>query len=1031
MPNWTKEQLEAIKKDNQNIIVSAGAGSGKTAVLTNRVLRKIIDGIDIDKLLILTFTNAAAKEMKDRIRKELQKDLSLKKQLDLIEGSFITTFDSFALSLVKKYHYLLNISKDVSIADSNIIKLEKNKIIDKIFNNMYENKNSKFLKLIDDLCIKDDESIRKYILDIDQKLDLKINKQEFLDTYEKEYFNLEFINKQINKYLDLINEQKELLKNNLEELKYLVDGEYYYNHYDLLKKLLDSTEYNDIKNSLDFKLPNKPKNCDEEVTIIKEEISNIIKKIKELCHYDSVDEIKKEILLTYDYVTIIIEIIKTLDNKIQEYKFKNELFEFNDIVKMSINVIQNNKSVKEEIKNNFKEIMIDEYQDTNDIQEYFISLISDNNVYMVGDIKQSIYRFRNANPNIFKNKYEKYSQNSGGYKIDLNKNFRSRDEVLNNINLIFNYLMDNDLGGANYKESHQMLFGNTSYEDNKPNQNYNNDIYTYEYAKDSIYTKEEIESFIVAEDIINKVKNKYQIFDKEEKIYRDCKYSDFSILIDRSTSFTLIKKIFNYKHIPLSIYSDENINSSYCLRIIHNIIKLLIKEKNKEYDTEYKYLFMSLARSFICSYDDMKIFKYLKNNNISDSESIQKIKKIIIDLDEKNISQILYSIYNEFSIYEKLVEIGNIDDNLVIMEYLYDVANEHSKLGKTIYDFSEYIEDIIDNGYENKLSVSKDESNSVKVMTIHKSKGLEFPVCYYIGLYKEFNFSDIKDRFIYSNNYGIIAPYYKNGIGKTIYIDLLKNDYIMDEISEKIRLFYVAITRAKEKMIFILPENLKKSNKKYNINMRKQFRSFADIIYALNDYLNSYKSNIDLENLKLTKKYNTILKKEIELDSDVSKLQIETFNINDDINEEQKFSKTINSIINSGLQKNLDLGLQFHETLEYIDFKNPNYDIIDNILIKNKIKNFISKLDLNYKNIYKETEFMYTDNNINYHGIIDLVIEYDTYVNLIDYKLKYTESEDYKKQLIGYKKYLEKITSKPVYVNLYSILNEEFLKINL
>ena len=180
MPTWTPEQQLAITKSNTNIIVSAGAGSGKTAVLTERVIRKLQNGEDIDRLLILTFTNAAAKEMKERIRKAIKKN-NLLEQLDKIDSSYITTFDSFSLSIVKKYHYLLNISKDVEIADSLILKWEKQSILDKIFDDYYINKNENFLNLIKDFTTRDDDKLKSNILNIYDKLDLMYDKDIYLN----------------------------------------------------------------------------------------------------------------------------------------------------------------------------------------------------------------------------------------------------------------------------------------------------------------------------------------------------------------------------------------------------------------------------------------------------------------------------------------------------------------------------------------------------------------------------------------------------------------------------------------------------------------------------------------------------------------------------------------------------------------------------------------------------------------------------------------------------------------------------------
>ena len=184
------------------------------------------------------------------------------------------------------------------------------------------------------------------------------------------------------------------------------------------------------------------------------------------------------------------------------------MFNFIDIARLAIKVVMDNPDVKEELTDTFQEILVDEYQDTSDLQELFISLISKNNVYMVGDIKQSIYRFRNANPYIFKNKYDNYAEGNNGMKIDLVKNFRSRREVLANINEVFNLVMDNLIGGAEYHESHQMVYGNTTYiEEGMTNYDYNFQVLEYELPEDKKYSKEEIEIFTIAKDIKDKIKS--------------------------------------------------------------------------------------------------------------------------------------------------------------------------------------------------------------------------------------------------------------------------------------------------------------------------------------------------------------------------------------------------------------------------------------------------------------------------------------------------------------------------------------------
>ena len=610
MPSWTKEQSLAINEEGNNIIVSAGAGSGKTAVLSERVIRKLKGGVHINELLLLTFTKAAAAEMKQRIRKKIAKEESLLPELDMIDASYITTFDSFALSVVKKYHYLLNISPNVNIIDEAVITIKKEEIMDKIFENKYLNNDKLFLHLIDDFCVKDDKNIQKEILAISNKLDMLPNKREYLTNYIEENFKDTKIEEDINKYLELIKKERDKIEGICNELSSYFDSDYMNKLYESLNNLLNADSYDEIKASINVSMPRIPKGTSDEGKKVKEKLSDIIKNLGKMCVYENVEYIKKTILLTKDYVRAIIDIILEFDNEINKFKFDNDAYEFNDIALLSIKLVREFPEVREEIKNSFNEIMIDEYQDTNDLQEEFISYISNKNVYMVGDIKQSIYRFRNANPNIFKTKYDNYSLNNGGIKIDLNKNFRSRKEVLENVNLMFNLIMSDLIGGADYISTHQMVFGNNTYiNEGNTNQNYNIDILEYDYDKDSGFTMEEIECFIIADDIKKKVESHYQVFDKDELILRDIKYSDFAILIDRSSTFDLFKKIFEYKQIPLNILKEEKMNNDKDVYVLNNLLKFIIKIANREYDTTFKYLFVSLMRSFIINETDNNIFK--------------------------------------------------------------------------------------------------------------------------------------------------------------------------------------------------------------------------------------------------------------------------------------------------------------------------------------------------------------------------------------------------------------------------------------
>lgn len=1011
MPNWTKEQNDAIYKSGTNIIVSAGAGSGKTAVLSERVLQKVLSGIDVDKLLVLTFTNAAAREMKERIRKKLKQN-NLLEQLTKLDGAYITTFDAYALSLVKKYNYLLNISKNISVCEQSIMNIKKQEILEQVFLDMYDNSN--FLTLIDDFCSKDDIEIKEYVLNINNKLDMIYNKEEYLNNYINNYYSDSFINDRINEYIDLLFNKISLINKELNSLEDYVDEDYYVKITELLNNLLFGKTYEDIKKAI-VKLPNLPKGSDEEAKTIKTRISDYLKEVTNMCSYDDINEIKESILETKKYVKVIIEIIKRFDKEISKYKYDNDLYEFIDINKMAISLLEKYELVRNELK--YNEILIDEYQDTNDLQDLFISFIENNNVYMVGDIKQSIYRFRNANPNLFKNKYDDYSNNNGGIKIDLNKNFRSREEVLNNINTIFELVMDNIIGGADYKESHKMIYGNLTYSnEGKLNTDCNLEILNYEVNNE--YKKEEIEIFTIAQDIKNKVQNKYQVFDKDSLNVRDIRYDDIVILMDRATNFELYKKIFEYLSIPITLYKDESINDNVDISIIKNIIGFMITDN----EVTKKYSFMSILRSYLFSIDDNTIFNYITNEDFS------YLDNYVINTDNITPKDLVEYIIDKFEIYNNIIKVGNIDSHIAIFDYLVNLADNLTNMGYDVNDFYNYLENVVNGKVDIKYSINHTDSNSVKIMTIHKSKGLEYHICYFSGLYAKFNISDLKEKFVYDNKLGIITPIIDNGIRNTIYKDLLKHNYLMDEISEKVRLFYVGLTRAQEKMIIVMPEN--NDEVELDTNVKMSYKSFADIINSVKSSLSLYIKKINLDDIGLTHDYNLIKNSNYKDKINIikNKLDVIDINIPAELIDKKHFSKENHKLYEKSDYDNIEFGKYIHSIFETIDFKNPDYSNIDEF-IKEKVSSFITNNIFNgVLNIYKEYEFIYEENNTEMHGFIDLLLEYDNEYKIIDYKLKNIDDDAYIKQLLGYKKYIEYITNKEVKIYLYSILDNKLIK---
>ena len=1034
----TPQQAKAINDTGHNIIVSAGAGSGKTAVLTQRVIRIIKEGTHINELLVLTFTNAAAAEMKTRIRDSISVIPELKDELALVDQSYITTFDSFALSVVKKYHYLLNISNNIAISESSIIDLEKEKIMDKVFEKYYELKPDNFIKLIKDFCVKNDDLLKSYILKVATKIDGKPDREEYINTFIDKYTGKDYIEETFNEYQNIYKDLKIAYDNSYEDLLSVLNESYYAQVEAYGNGIYSVKDMDDVIIAINNLLPKFPSmRLDEEATAIKEKYRESLKNLKEILSYGNKAELLSSIESTKPYLEIIIDIIKDYIKELHDYKAKNEIYDFQDIALLSIKILEENEFVRNELRESFKEIMIDEYQDTNDIQETFISMISNHNVYMVGDIKQSIYRFRNANPYIFMKKYNDYSNDIDGAKIDLVENFRSRNEVREGINDIFNLIMDNSIGGAEYHVSHQMITGNKTYEEEgKTNQDYHLEILEYQEPKeDKTFSDVEIEAFTIARDIKSKIKEGYQVFSKG---LRKATYNDFVVLIDRGTDFNTYKKIFEYLGIPTTLHKDETLNDADNIYIIKNIIDFIVNIKQENYDTNFQYDFMSIARSYLYNYDDQTIFNYFLNNNFQESDVYTDFKDISNQINHMSIIDLLTYIINKTNMYEKLITIKDINDSITRIDKLLEVASNLSKLGYNIYTFRDYLNELVESETEMKYPVEETGVDSVKIMTIHKSKGLEFPICYYPGLYKKFNFKDLNDRISYDNRYGIVIPFFEEGIKDTYIKYLNKYHYHEEEVGEDIRKFYVALTRAKEKMIIITPKKdpincLIESNGAIDIELRRRCISFTNLLNYIKPYINKYYKEINIDDLNMTKEYLFNKSKEKLLNSTSKPITVKEISIpSEEEQTTEHFSKTVHNLIDKNTYDNMQYGLKVHETFELIDFKNPNLDLIDDEFIKDKVNKFLHNdilKNIDKANIYKEYEFIYTKDLTEYHGIIDLMIEYDNHIDIIDYKLNNITDENYLNQLNGYKEYIEELTKKEVNIYLYSIIGESLQKL--
>lgn len=1030
--SWTKEQQQAIDQEGSNIIVSAGAGSGKTAVLTARVQRKLLQGIHINELLILTFTNAAAQEMKERIRDTIRKTEGLEEQANLLEGSFITTFDSFSLSVVKKYHTRLNITNKIQVADEVFLKMQTKKILEEILEEQYLSPKKNFSSLIENFCLKDDEELKKYLLTSYQKMELKYDKADYLKNYF-EWMSEEKLDSFIKEYLFLLKEKQRELQDAMDSLANYFEEDFIQKMKDNFHSLLEAKHYEDFLLGCGYKSLTVPRNSEEDGKNLKKTIFDLATEIKKLCIYESVEEMKEEVLSTYENTKVILEILQELDKRLTEYKFQNEMFGFQDISHLAIQLVLENEDIRQELTNQFQEILVDEYQDTSDTQELFLSLISKNNLYMVGDIKQSIYRFRNANPYIFKKKYDSYQDPKIGVRIDLLKNFRSRREVLENINLLFDLWMDDMFGGANYQKEHRMNFGNESYiHEGLTNQNYQMDIITYSKEDLVGVQPSEEEAFIIGYDIQKKVQEHFQVFDKSKGILRDIQYKDFVILLDKSKDFILYKKIFEYLHIPLTVLKEESLKAEDDILVIKNLLELLICIKEKRFDLDFRYAFTSVSRSFLYPTKDDIIYEYFVKDQFLSSSLYEKCLELSYRMDEMSLSAYFLFVMESFQYEEKLLTIGNIHYFRTRLEYLYRLCCDYEKMGKTIYDFVSYLKEVFEEDYDLKFNISSKESDSCQIMTIHKSKGLEFPICYFAGLSSKFNMQELKEKILFDPYYGFILPKVEESYKDTILKTLLKNHAKIEDISERIRLFYVALTRTKEKMIFVMPEQeeLKETRGAVSVYEKENYSSFLSFMKSIYSLLLPFIQKTDV---KATKKY--LFKDSLVefVHENKEKLEVEELSIPYQIIEKKHYSKENLSLITKEEKKLLTFGTEVHRVLEQIDFSNHHLDAYEmDSFVKEKIKAFLESDFMKDKlnmSIMKEYEFVDVQKDSVLHGIIDLLLEDQDKIILVDYKLKNIDDISYEKQLNGYRDFIQRKTGKKVLCYLYSILDENYREI--
>ena len=936
--NWTKEQNDAIYKKDSNILVAAAAGSGKTAVLVERIIRKIIDdGIDIDKLLVVTFTNAAASEMREKILNEIYKKIdenpnnnAMHRQINLLNKSSICTIDSFCLDVIRNHFFEIDVSANARVADTVEINLLKQEVLEELFEEKYMNDEMDFIKLIEKYTkYNKDEELQELILEIYNYIQttpfpndwLKEKVQMLNDEAKKENLSESIWGKilieHINDNLEsCISKEKSILKelerepelskfsgtieDDIQKIEVIKNN---LNNWDKAVELTQEIQFQ--KWPINKKVENNLKSESKE---IRDKVKSQFNKTIEIMNCDS-KQAFDDIKYMHSILVALQELILEFSKRFASKKIEKNIIDFNDIehlaLKILVNKDENGNIEKTDVakmySEKFVEIAIDEYQDSNDIQELILKSVSrDNNIFMVGDVKQSIYKFRQACPELFLEKYETYKtapQESEDRKIQLFKNFRSRKNILDFTNIVFKNIMSKKLGeidynqdeylnlGADYEEVEQDLKTELNIIDLKEEEN----IWKSEEEEEED-DSEKIENIVLeARFVANRIKqlidNKYQVYDKK-KGYRNIEYKDIVVLL-RSANVAAPIYEKELSENGISVYTD--ISKGYLDSIeIDTVMSVLKVINNPMQDiplvtvmrsaignfTDNELLEISLEKSKISFYNRMINYKE-NTDNLKLKEKIENFLDLIEQWRKKekyiSLDELIWKIYIDTGYLEYVSLLPNGKLKVENLKLLFEKAKQYENASyKGLYNFINFIDKIKQSkGDTNSAKIIGENENVVRIMTIHKSKGLEFPVVILAESGKNFNFMSLTNKILLHRELGIGPQYIdesKNIEFKTFAKLAISLQIKNEMLAEEMRILYVALTRAKEKLIITgIQKDYEKSNNeknneltifanedKINSLLISKYRSYLDWLQLV--YIEERKTINSLMELKVIKK---------------------------------------------------------------------------------------------------------------------------------------------------------------------------------
>ncbi|HAU5069495.1 TPA: helicase-exonuclease AddAB subunit AddA [Clostridioides difficile] len=917
-PKWTKEQLEVIESRECNLLVAAAAGSGKTAVLVERIIQMITsreNPIDIDKLLVVTFTNAAASEMRERIGDAIGKALDenpenkhLQNQLVLLNKSSITTIHSFCLDVIKSNFHRISLDPNFRIGDQTECAILKQEAIEEVFEDLYEERDEGFLNLVESYAERGgDKEVqdiilgiysfamaspepKKWLIDsaerfnIDENFDFSqsIWARAILDTVKIEINGLCLNMERALKEVESIEELETFAEKLSAEYKKIVDISQACNKSwdETYKKMSSMSFENYVKGvkRISKDAPSYIKESKEKAKTIRDKTKKSLESIVSATFNKDNDSIREEIKYLYNIVKPISNIVLRFEEEYSNKKREKGIIDFNDIEHFALNILtdvdEKGNIVPSDIavgyRNKFYEIFIDEYQDSNLVQEVLLKAVANTetpNRFMVGDVKQSIYRFRQAKPELFLQKYNNYNDKKGSShrKIMLYKNFRSREEVVDAVNYIFENIMNENIGEIEYTEKERLNLGanfemdtdeksiiggateiHLIQKDNKLDDDIINDKDDRTNNKESEIEEEEkldniqLEARMVGKIIkdlmkVNEEGKLQKVYDKGIGGYRPVEFRDIVILLRATSAWAPVfadelmnMDIPTYADVGVGYFDTIEIKTILSLlQIIDNpmqdiplisvlkspifgftpedLIDIRVQSKDK--------IFYEVLKS-TAEYNE---FKDSQNENESEfipsEECINKSKDFLIKLKEfkeksmyMSTDEFIWYLYTRTGYYAYVGALPGGSQRQANLKVLFERAKQFEETSlKGIFNFVNFIEKLKKSSSDmGSAKTLGENANVVRIMSIHKSKGLEFPVVICSAMGKNFNTQDFKKSILYHHNLGYgpqFVDYERRISFPSIAKEALKSKINIENLSEEMRVLYVAFTRAKEKLI--------------------------------------------------------------------------------------------------------------------------------------------------------------------------------------------------------------------------------------